>query len=301
MTDTTSIDQIIRERRVYVPTLRPQPGVATLISQAVVGGFFGSFLAGLVWLLLHYELNNGLFVYSLPLMLAFGLATGLPAGLLMWACSRLANGSLHIVNRFVIAVLVVAAGWFCTWLLWMKKAPSPETLLWVAEAILVTGITMSLVTGSRLRLWRELVRHGEASGTVLRILAGLTGIILRVLIVFFLLSSLIVLISTFQTAYRLSEYPQSTLVWVVLVFGHFALGVVVLFVRMRFPVLAFLTAIASMPPVASFWLVPNWAPETRYIFVGYLCLWAVFLLTRWRQTQVAFSVLKEEFRYYLID
>jgi hypothetical protein len=32
-----------------------------------------------------------------------------------------------------------------------------------------------------------------------------------------------------------------------------------------------------------------------------LALWAMFVLTRWRQTQVALSALEEEFRYYLID
>lgn len=38
-----------------------------------------------------------------------------------------------------------------------------------------------------------------------------------------------------------------------------------------------------------------------YIAANFLLVWAVFLLTRWRQTPVALSFLKEEFRYYLID
>ncbi|HET9478723.1 MAG TPA: hypothetical protein VFO72_05235 [Pyrinomonadaceae bacterium] len=42
-------------------------------------------------------------------------------------------------------------------------------------------------------------------------------------------------------------------------------------------------------------------PVVRYILLGYLAAWAVFLLTRWHQTDVALSTIKEELRYYLID
>jgi hypothetical protein len=35
--------------------------------------------------------------------------------------------------------------------------------------------------------------------------------------------------------------------------------------------------------------------------MAYLVLWAMFLLTRWRQTYQALSVFGEEMRYYLID
>lgn len=115
------------------------------------------------------------------------------------------------------------------------------------------------------------------------------------------LASLIVLISELQFHYRPEEYAQKELLTPVLLLGHLGLSVVVLFVRMRFSVLALLTAIALSPPVASLWKWTQMGAAGHYMIITYLALWALFLLTRWRQTPVAFSFLKEELRYYLID
>jgi hypothetical protein len=260
----------------------------------------GILLLDLAWSLFRYDKYNGLLVYAAPLMLSFGVATGLPSGLLIWAGSRAAKRTLHFVNRSALGVLVVAVAWFFYWLLCIQETPTGEAQLWLAESIIVPGVTIGLVTGSRLRLWRELVRAGEANGSVLRILAGFTGTILRISVVFLFVNWLFGLISALQVHYQISEYPLSALVWPALFFVHFALCVVVLFARLKLPVLALLTAVAMTPVAATLWVTD--IPKLELYFVlSYLALWAVFLLTRWGQTQVALSVLKEELRYYLID
>lgn len=301
MTDATSVQRLVRERRVYLPNRSSQPGIATLISQSITGLFLGSFLVELVWILFRFDQYNGLVVLRLPFVMMFGVLAGPLVGLLIWTFSKLAGAPLHVINRSAIATLISAAGWFAVWLLSISDTPSPEAQLWLLEAIVIPGVVMGLVTGSRLRLWRELVRPGEARGKVLTLLAGFTGMILRVPVVFLFMTSLLLLISELQVDYLLNEFALASLAPVVLTFAHFTLGVVVLFGRMRFSVLALLTAIALSPMLVS---LTNWVrvqPETHYIFIGYLAVWAMFLLTRWRQTQVAFSVLNEEFRYYLID
>lgn len=301
MTEAPSVQQLIRERHVYLPKPPSQPGIATLISQSIAGWFLGSFLVELVWIAFRYDKYNGLVILRLPIVMVFGLVTGPVVGLLIWMFSRLAKGPLHLINRLSIAILVSAGGWFAIWLLVFVDSPTTEAQLWLLEAIVIPGIVMGLVTGSRLRLWRELVRAGEARGKVVMVLAGFTGMILRVPLVFLFMTSLLVLISEIQIAYRLNEYAPASLAPIVLTFTHFALGVVVLFVRMRFSVLALLTAIAVSPLIAALTNLVQVQPATHYIFIGYLSVWAMFLLVRWRQTQVAFSFLNEEFRYYLID
>jgi len=280
MTETTSVEQPISERRVYSQTRPPRPGSATLISQAVVGCFFGTILAVLVWSLFRYY--NDFVDLSLTFLVLFALATGLPSALLIWMGNRLAKRPLNVFNRCLIAVLVIAAGWFVIWLFLVEWTPSLEAQFWTLEAIVVTGILMGLVTGSRLRLWRELVRQGEANGTVPRIFAALTGLVLRVFTVLLFLSSLSWLISVLQLADPMSEYGYTALIWTAAVFGHSALSVVVLFVRMRFRVTVLLTAIAATPVIAGF-RDADLHTAARCILAGYLGLWSLFLLTRWRQ------------------
>ena len=56
------------------------------------------------------------------------------------------------------------------------------------------------------------------------------------------------------------------------------------------PVVLLITEVLNNQPAAM-----------RYAPLGYLAIWAAFLLARWRATYSALNFLKEEFRYYLID
>lgn len=305
MTEATSIDRMVLERRVYAPAVARQPGLATLLAQAVVGSFFGNVVLVIARVLLDCDPYNIWFIFSLPFLLAWGLATGVPAGLLIWAGTKLARGPLLAINRSLLGVLIMSLAWLFVWLFSLGKDTSPKVQLWALPVLFVPGVMIGLVTGSRLRLGRELVRGGEADATALKILAGLTGLILRVVVVFLFLASIILVITTLQSYFLeskpRSEYLQTDMVWNPLIFGHAALGVVILFVRLKFSPLATLTAIAAAPVVAFLWAFPEIDEVTRIVILGYVGAWGMFLLSRSREIDLALSVLNKELRYYLID
>ncbi len=238
MTETTSVQQLMRERHVYAPPVVRLPNVATVMAQAVVGYIAANY-------------------------------------------------------RSVIGVVIVALVFAGLALVLVATQPPPAEQLWTLALILAPGIGVGLVTGTRLRLWHELVRKGDRVGTLLGVFAGLTGVVLRVVVAVLFMASGIALIGILQ-----SPGPQQIhWLWWTLMCAHFTAGGVLLFARMEAEVLLPLAVIVNAPVVAAALTFP-WL---RYVAIGYLALWALFLLTRWRQTQVAFSVLKEEFRYYLID
>lgn len=303
MTETTSIQYFMDERNTCWPVVR-KPGLATFIAQAAIGSFCGSFLVVIARMLLVYDSTNGYFVFYVPFLMPLGLLTGAVAGFLIWAATREADGPLLGLTRSLIGVLVTALAWFALWYYLLREEMTPDVNLWMLLGVVVSGVSIGWVTGSRLRPWRELVRGGETKTTLLKIIAGLIGLVLRVVVLFLFLATLIIAITSVQD-YFLGPQPayksqRTLMVWYLLLLGHFAAGVVVLFARMKFWLLVPLVLIAASPVLASLWLA-ELVPIERNIVIGYLGAWAMFLLTRWRQTDIAWSYLREELRYYLID
>jgi hypothetical protein len=303
MTETTSIQHFMRERHTFAPVVH-QPGLATFIGQAAVGSFCGSFVVMLVRVLFVYQPRNGFFAFYVPFLMMSGLATGAVAGLLIWAGTKEADGPLLGITRTLLGVLVMGLAWFALWYFLFREDITSEALLWMLAVVGVSGLSIGLVTGSRLRLWRELVRGGETKELALRILAGLVGLVLRSVVVFLFLAYLIIAIASVQS-YFFGRQPKfadeiTSMVWYLVFMGHFATGTIILFARVRFWPLVLLTVISIAPVVASLWMV-EMTPEERYIVTGYLVAWAMFLVTRWRLMDAAVATLKEEFRYYLID
>ena len=303
MTETTSIQNFMRERHTYTPVER-RPGLATFMAQAAVGSFCGTFAVMLTRMLLVYRPHNDLFVLYLPFLMALGGATGAVAGLLIWAGTKEADGQLLGVTRSLLGVLVTAGAWFALWYFLFEGNTSSEVQLWLLSAIVVSGVSIGWMTGSRLRLWRELVRGGETKTRLLRILAGFSGLVLRSIVGFSFLGTLILAITVVQM--YILEFESSnphlltSVVWYLLLLGHLVTGLVILFARMKFGLLVPLTVISTAPVVAGL-LITEWDPAARNFIIGYLGAWVLFLMTRWRQTDAAFAVLEEEFRYYLID
>ena len=131
-----------------------------------------------------------------------------------------------------------------------------------------------------------------------RILAGLSGFVLRPAVVFSFMCCLIVLIARLQPAYYWGDHDW---VWPALLCGHFAAGVAVLFARLKTSLLFPLALIANAPIIAALVQFRLSRPDVTYAAISYLSVWAVFLLARWRQTDLALSFLNEEIHYYLID
>ena len=281
------------EGQVDSPAFPGRPDVTTVMAQAAVGYIAGNFLLLLARILLVPNPRNFMWIFFVPALPVFAVPAGLTVGLFIWAGFEMAGNTLNSAYRSIIAAMMIALAYLAILLVFGWPWPPPEMQFWVLGMILAPAIGIGLITGSRLRLWHELVRKGDPVGPVLAVLAGLTGVVLRLTVAFFYMVSLVTLIGVLQ-----SPGPQQIhLVWWILMFVHFAAGGVLVFVRLKTDALLPLAVIANAPVIAVLIKIP----EVQYVAIGYLALWAVFLLTRWRQTQAAFSVLKEEFRYYLID
>lgn len=293
MTTTTSIDRMFREQREYAPAVVRQPNVTTVMAQATVGYIAANFLLILARVMLVPNSYNFAYVFVLPAVLVFAPAVGVTAGLFIWVGFEIAGNTLNTAYRSIIGIMMLAPTCLAIALVFGWRLPPPELHFWLLGIILAPGIGMGLVTGSRLRLWHELVRQGDPVGTVLRVFAGLTGVMLRLLVSVLFMTSCVALIGILQS----SSPQQIHWRWWTLLCAHFAAGGVLLFARAKTEVLLPLAVLVNAPVVGALLKFP----QLRYVAIAYLALWAVFLLTRWRQTRVAFSVLNEEFRYYLID
>jgi hypothetical protein len=253
-------------------------------------------------MVVYFDFNNFTLVVIIPWLLTAGIVVGTPIGFILWVFTKVSDRPLSPAYRATIAVLLQAIGAFALLLLFSLQMPTGETLLGMLLVIAATGIMVGSLAGSSLRIGRELVRTGEAKHLVARIFAVLTGLVLRFNVVQAFLASVIVATLALQSFFYEKPYvEQLDPRWIAAAFGHFALASIVLFARLKFEVLAVLTAIASVPVIASFWMFPEMPVELRYVLVGYLVAWGLFLLSRWQQTDVALGVAKEELRYYLID
>jgi hypothetical protein len=270
--------------------------IPTLIAQAIVGGFAGNFLLIIIRLLYPHPYNVVL-VATVPFLLIFAVATGIPAGLAIWVCGWVADRPLNGMYRGVIGVAVLALFWLGYALLVSWIPSSSEELTFLLVAVLTPGIGIGLVTNSGLRLRHELVRKGEAYGRLPRCFAGISGLLLRTLVVLLFMISLIAMWAIFQSDY----YQREDRIWSLLFFCHFAGGFALLFWRMKTSVLVPLALLVNVPMVIAVFEYRYFAHDLRPVPIVYLAVWAIFLVSRWRQTDFALSFLNEEIRYYLID
>lgn len=163
---------------------------------------------------------------------------------------------------------------------------------------------------SLLRPWRELVRPGDIPGLQSAILGGLTGAILRLILLFFLAVAVLALIEllgedTSYQAYVLygSNRVERTLETSLVVFAvwHFAVGLVVAFVKVKFWQLQLLATFVKLPVVMLLVAYKDILGPLQYWIFGYLDLWLIFLLARWPPTYKFIAFLNDEIHYYLID
>ena len=303
MTETTSIHGLTHNKRTYLSPTVASPGLFTFISQAIFGGSLGCFLLMAVLIVSDNPNPSGsgvLFLLTLAAML--GIVMGTPVGLFMWVFTKLGGQVPSRTFRVTITFLLLAIICFAWVLLTYNTVLTSYEQGWVLLWICVPGITIGLLTGSTLRPGRELIRGGDATLLLPRILAAVSGVALRLFVVLLCKASVLALISLIVLEYYkkpIQEPPDYQ--WIPVTFVHCTFAVFVLFARSKIELLTFLTALMNVPFVASFWMYRDMPQELRYLMIGYLVAWALFLVSRWRQTDVALGVLKEELRYYLID
>ncbi|HKS07913.1 MAG TPA: hypothetical protein VJS13_00070 [Pyrinomonadaceae bacterium] len=267
-----------------------QFNVTTFMGQGAVGYIAGTFVVVLIeTFLIKNDTEAILFV---PLLLFLGGLIGAPAGAVIWAGWEHPNRLLNRIGGVVMGVTVVALAEF--FFLFLLNWPLQR---WLFETILLAGIGIGLVTGSRLRPGHELVRVSDRVGPVLGVFAGLCGFVLRMTVALLFMVSCIALICIQQSSY----YQRIDRVWSIVAFAHFTAALVLLFARIRIELLLPLAVIVNLPVGALLLMPPQYDELILPVSICYSGLWASFLLTNWRQTPVAFSFLREEFRYYLID
>jgi len=281
------------------------PGIGRFLSQGAAAGAFSSFLTALFFVL--SQPTNGLnilIIFILPFFLAGGMICGLFVGLAIWGCSRLANRRLHPTAGTVIGLLILALFSVAYYLIFPQSArrlrPTPEAYVIIVISYLLVAAGCAFAAGSRLQPWRELVRGAKDVPSQSRLLTGITGLLLRVLVIFLLLQLLLALTCILQ-----QEPPQRDLVFTVIALAHCVAASVVLFARMKFWLLLLLSLIVNIPIAYAITKeFPQAEAEDRiffYVLIGYLAEWAAFLIARWSRTHLALAFLKQELRYYLID
>ncbi|HEV2835823.1 MAG TPA: hypothetical protein VGW58_10925 [Pyrinomonadaceae bacterium] len=295
MNDTRSIDETIQGRP-WRPYREHRLPLMTFVAQAAVGSMFAYFILFVVPLFWSRYEPNLIVLVVCALFLILGLIVGVLPGVIIWACTRSDAEPLNGIVRCAIAATILFPGWAYFALILFNEHPRPDQQLWLLGWILLPAIMIGLLTHSRLRVGRELVRGGEAVRRLSRLLAGLTGFVLRIVVVSLFMESVVTLIYLQKNADLYNE-----LIGAMLLCGHLTASLVVVFMRTDFGFVAALSAIALVPLII--WIVtfPVMFDTFRYVVLAYLGVWAMFLLSRWRQTDVALSFLNEEIHYYLID
>jgi hypothetical protein len=295
MTSTTIIDTRIKRSPLVLQPAHRSPGLKTFVGQAIAGAVLSHFVVYLIPCLWVDRDGVGFWIFALPFFLFLSLFGGVPAGFIIWACTRSGARPLHRASRCLIALLVLLPGWLyvCS----IAFAATGTVQLWMLAWLLVSAITIGLLTHSRLRLGRELVRGGEAIKRLSRVLAGLSGVLLRLTVVLLFMETLVAAIRL----YYLDGLPHNQLIWATLLCGHFAASLFVVFAKTDVELLAVRSAVAMVPLFLALFIFRELSEPLRYVAGGYLALWALFLVTRWREIDRAFAFLNEEIHYYLID
>ena len=161
--------------------------------------------------------------------------------------------------------------------------------------MIASGVVRVYQPAPRLGRWHELVRT-EVPGRAAVILGGFTGAILCMILTSLLIGSVLTL------SVMLSEgTSEENTFWGALAVWHTAVGLVVVLSKIKFRQLQLLATIVNVPVAMCLVRYQKELGILQYFVFGYLDVWLLFLLARWRPTYKLLAVLNEEIHYYLID
>ena len=253
--------------------------IGTFVSQGAAGGALLGFASPVIGMLLHPENGyNFLLISYLPEFLGWGMLFGLCEGAAFWASTFVVGRRIHPVVRavlgIVILVLLIAAYHF----IFLDRPPyqrmSLMDYLYSLRVYAPFGMVLGLLIGSRFRPLYELIR-GTATDRWPG-LSGISGLLLRVVVIFSLMVSILNLILSLQGDFRRAEF-----VFAVIAVIHFAVAVLIIFARIPYWLLLPLAIVINFPIVALITdVLTADEVEKRVITLIYLHLWAAFLLCR---------------------
>lgn len=290
----------ILSRSLYQAPQSELPGFGRCLSQGIVVGAFVSFLFPVLSMLLNPENGyNFLLISWLPFFLAVGAGFGVVEGVLIWACSYMAGRQPNalaraVVGIVVLGILIATFNYFYSDQRVNYDAPLQAWLRFIAFYSAI-GAVFGLVSGSKFSPVSELLRGTTPPRWL--VLNGITGFLLRVLVLYATMESTLFVIWMTQL-----ERPDHDLIFVAIALGHCIAATVILFTRMPFWLLLPLALLINFPVVALITdVLTKEQSFVRYLFIAYLTLWAAFLLCRISIPSAALSFIKQEIRYYLID
>ena len=277
------------------------PSIGTFLSQGVAGGAVLGFLFLVLSMLRNPENGyNFLLIAYLPVLLGTGGLFGLEEAAVFWAGSYILDHRINSIVRAVLGpvILIILVSIF-SYLFFEQPHYSKEssiTDLWFGIGLYIGGgVVLGLLIGSRIRPVVELIRGSTAEQWP--VLNALTGLALRLIVIFGLMVSTLLLIVETQGAPRKSELMMSVIAVV-----HFALALLIVFARMPFWLLLPLAVIINVPIAA--WTTDVLTPNefgVRVISIIYLTLWGGFLLCRAIVPSGAVAFIKRELRYYFTE
>jgi hypothetical protein len=239
---------------------------------------------------------NFLFMYGLPVILAFGAGWGMVKALVIWTCAKLARRRVPWLIRCLIAGGVMTGLTRVFEVFFPQEPGPPVSLSWLAGSTISIALTCGVVIGSNLNPWRAVVRGANFIVPRSAFVAGVTGLILRLFIVWAFMGAVMLRICTTQM-----NSTHKDVVWASLILCHLTAALLVVFIRMPFWLLVILSTLVTAPVVR---LVIEFQHKLEWGFypvIGYLAVWIAFLLARWRPTYSALAVINDEIHYYLID
>lgn len=276
------------------------PGIGRCLSQGAAVGAFVGLLSPVLMLLYGNNGYNFLFMLVLPMLLAAGLAFGVLEGVAIWACGLIVGHRLHAVQRVVVGVVTNAMLLTGCYFLFAEPSPYGEDVSAIDYLVFIAinvgyGVLFGVVIGSPFAPMGGLLR-GTSPPQWLA-LTGLTGLALRVFVIFGLMESVLNVIWTVQMELSRTEFTVAVIALI-----HFIAAIVIVFARMPFWLLLPLALIINFP-IAAFItdVLTEHDVAFQNISIGYLSVWTAFLLTRLRVPERALSFIKQELRYYLID
>ena len=284
---------------VYQSPRSDLPSIGRFLLQGAAVGALMAFFWPVAGMLLHPENGYNFFLlFYLPVFLGGGILFGLCEGVTIWTCTYLVGRRINPIARAVLGmvtlvILILAYGFVFTEPSPYKEDFSVTDYLYALGVYAVCGLVFGLVIGSKFRPHYELIRGSTDRWPGL---SGVTGLLLRVFVIYSLMVSILCLILSTQ-----GDFDRKEFTFAVIAVGHFALAVVIIFARIPFWLLLPLAIIVNFPIVV---FVTDALPNVigvRVLTLVYLHLWAAFLLCRLSVPQRPLSFLKKELRYYLFD
>jgi hypothetical protein len=286
-------------RSVYTPADEPR-GALRCISQGVAVGALLSFVSAVSSMLMQPGNGYNLFFMAfLPLYLGGGMLFGAFQGIVIWACTHIDGHRLNVLVRVCLSLGILGAFMAAYSYLYETRSPyygevSYLNCLAGFGIYMAYGLVFGVVTGSRFQPGYELVR-GMTSSPRRSVLTGITGLVLRLVVVFALMESILNFIYEQQ---RGVERPRFTIAAIAVI--HFVAAIVVVLARMPFWILVQLALLINFPIVVFITEVVTANDiALRQLSIVYLALWAAFVLSRMGLPDALLAHIKSQIRYRL--